>query len=149
MNELEVLVNQYKNIDSKLDKISDKGEKLSTETVVQRLDIDHLKAEVVLLKKQQDEILARIDELEDLPNKEKAIVLKEDKFNKANVSKIIEKMLSHYDYAVSLNKKYNWNVPVKIYADYNEESITKELMIKYKVPAFNCYKYDKAYAIEK
>lgn len=82
-------------------------------------------------------------------NKEKAIVLKEDKFNKANVSKIIEKMLSHYDYAVSLNKKYGWNVPVKIYADYNEESITKELMIKYKVPAFNCYKYDKAYAIEK
>ena len=72
MNELEVLVNQYKNIDSKLDKISDKVEKLSTETVVQRLDIDHLKAEVVLLKKQQDEILARIDELEDLPNKEKA-----------------------------------------------------------------------------
>lgn len=82
-------------------------------------------------------------------NKEKALVLKEDKFNKANVSKIIEKMLSHYDYALSLNKKYGWNVPVKIYADYNEESITKELMIKYKVPAFNCYKYDRAYAIEK
>ena len=82
-------------------------------------------------------------------NKEKAIVLKEDKFNKANVSKIIEKMLSHYDYAIGLNKKYGWNIPVKIYADYNEESITKELMIKYKVPAFNCYKYDKAYAIEK
>ena len=82
-------------------------------------------------------------------NKEKALVLKEDKFNKANVSKIIEKMLSHYDYAVSLNNKYGWNVPIKIYADYNEESITKELMIKYQVPAFNCYKYDKAYAIEK
>lgn len=82
-------------------------------------------------------------------NKEKALVLKEDKFNKANVSKIIEKMLSHYDYAVSLNNKYGWNIPIKIYADYNEESITKELMIKYKVPAFNCYKYDKAYAIEK
>ena len=82
-------------------------------------------------------------------NKEKAIVLKEDKFNKANVSKIIEKMLSHYDFAVGLTKKYGWNIPVKIYADYNEESITKELMIKYKVPAFNCYKYDKAYAIEK
>lgn len=82
-------------------------------------------------------------------NKEKALVLKEDKFNKANVSKIIEKMLSHYDYAVSLNNKYGWNVPIKIYADYNEESITKELMIKYQVPAFNCYKYDKSYAIEK
>lgn len=82
-------------------------------------------------------------------NKEKAIVLKEDKFNKANVSKIIEKMLAHYDYATSLNEKYNWNVPIKIYADYNEESITRELMVKYKVPAFNCYKYDKAYAIEK
>lgn len=82
-------------------------------------------------------------------NKEKAIVLKEDKFNKANVSKIIDKMLEHYNYACELNKKHGWNVPVKIYADYNEESITKELMIKYKVPAFNCYKYDKAYAIEK
>ena len=82
-------------------------------------------------------------------NKEKAIVLKADKFNKGNISKILEKMLSHYDYAVGLNKKYGWNIPVKIYADYNEESITKELMIKYKVPAFNCYKYDKAYAIEK
>lgn len=82
-------------------------------------------------------------------NKEKAIVLKEDKFNKANVSKIIERMLNHYDYAISLTKKYGWNIPVKIYADYNEESITKELMIKYKVPAFNCYKYDKTYAIEK
>lgn len=82
-------------------------------------------------------------------NKEKALVLKEDKFNKANVSKIIEKILSHYDYAVSLNNRYGWNIPIKIYADYNEESITKELMIKYQVPAFNCYKYDKAYAIEK
>ncbi len=82
-------------------------------------------------------------------NKEKAIVLKEDKFNKANVSKIIEKMLEHYDYAKSLVKKHNWDIPVKIYADYNEESITKELSVKYQVPAFNCYKYDKAYAIEK
>lgn len=82
-------------------------------------------------------------------NKEKAIVLKEDKFNKANVSKIIEKMLEHYEYAKSLVKKHNWDIPVKIYADYNEESITKELSVKYNVPAFNCYKYDKAYAIEK
>ena len=72
MNELEILVSQYKNIDSKLDKISDKVEKLSTETIVQRLDIDHLKAEVVLLKNKQDELLTRIDELEGLPNKEKA-----------------------------------------------------------------------------
>lgn len=82
-------------------------------------------------------------------NKEKAYVLKEDKFNKANVSKIIDKMMEHYNYAMSLVKRNNWNIPVKIYADYNEESITKELMVKYKVPAFNCYKYDKAYAIEK
>lgn len=82
-------------------------------------------------------------------SKDQAIVLKEDKFNKATVSKIIEKMLEHYNYALSLNRKYGWDVPIKIYADYNEEAITKELMIKYKVPAFNCYKYDKAYAIEK
>lgn len=82
-------------------------------------------------------------------SKDQALVLKEDKFNKATVSKIIEKMLQHYDYALSLNRNYGWDVPVKIYADYNEEAITKELMIKYKVPAFNCYKYDKAYAIEK
>lgn len=82
-------------------------------------------------------------------NKEKAYVLKEDKFNKANVSKILEKILEHYNYAISLVKKHNWDIPVKIYADYNEESITRELVVKYNVPAFNCYKYDKAYAIEK
>lgn len=50
---------------------------------------------------------------------------------------------------MSLVKKHNWDIPVKIYADYNEESITRELAVKYNVPAFNCYKYDKAYAIEK
>ena len=48
-----------------------------------------------------------------------------------------------------LFRSHNWDIPVKIYADYNEESITKELSVKYNVPAFNCYKYDKAYAIEK
>lgn len=82
-------------------------------------------------------------------SKDKAYVLKEDKFNKANVSMIIEKMIEHYSFAQKLVKEHKWDIPVRIYADYNEESITKELTVKYGIPAFNCYKYDKSYAIEK
>ena len=82
-------------------------------------------------------------------NKTQAYVLKEDKFNKSIVSKIIDKVREHYAFAEELAMKYGWHIPIKIYADYNEESITKELMITYHLPAFNCYKYNKAYAIEK
>lgn len=70
--ELEVLVEQYKNINDKLDKISNKVENLGTETVIQRMDIDQLKAEIVFLKTKQDGISKDIEELRTKPVKEKA-----------------------------------------------------------------------------
>lgn len=76
-------------------------------------------------------------------------VVKESKFNKAGVSDIINTIMEHYNYAVELcniNRIDKENI--FIYADTNEESITYDLMNKYHLPAFNCYKYDKAYAIQ-
>ena len=76
-------------------------------------------------------------------------VVKESKFNKAGVSDIINTIMEHYNYAVELcniNRIDKENI--YIYADTNEESITYDLMNKYHLPAFNCYKYDKAYAIQ-
>ena len=77
-------------------------------------------------------------------------VVKESKFNKACVSEIIDKIKEHFEFASDLCKT-NRVMPldhIKIFADTNEESITKDLMIKHKLPAFNCYKFEKAYAIE-
>lgn len=80
----------------------------------------------------------------------KSWVLKEDKFNKAGVSEIIERIKKHYTYAKEIGKKNKIDIDdhIKIFCDTNEESITYDLMAKYKLPAFNCYKYDKVYAIE-
>ena len=79
----------------------------------------------------------------------KSWVVKESKFNKAGVSDIIEVIQEHYNEAVELcniNRIDKENI--YIYADTNEESITYDLMNKYHLPAFNCYKYDKIYAIQ-
>lgn len=76
--------------------------------------------------------------------------LEESKFNRAAVSEIIEKIKEHYKKAFELceNVKINPDDHVKIYADTNEESITADLMVRHKLPAYNCYKYDKMYAVE-
>lgn len=82
-------------------------------------------------------------------NTKRSWVVKESKFNKAGVSDIINTIMEHYNYAVELcniNRIDKENI--FIYADTNEESITYDLMNKYHLPAFNCYKYDKAYAIQ-
>lgn len=77
-------------------------------------------------------------------------VVLESKFNRAGVSEIIAEIQKHYEYAKKLCCKNLIVISehVKIYCDTNEESITYDLMLKYKLPAYNCYKYDKAYAIE-
>lgn len=77
-------------------------------------------------------------------------VIKEDKFNKAGVSEIISAIQSHYNNAKELaaKNKIDYKDHIKIYCDTNEEAITYDLMAKYKLPAFNCYKYDRVYAIE-
>lgn len=71
-NDFRLLVKQYENINNKLDKISDKVTTLNNETIVQRMDIDHLKAEVVLLKDEQRTVKEQIDTLKNADNVKKA-----------------------------------------------------------------------------
>lgn len=75
-------------------------------------------------------------------SKKKAWVLSEDKFNRATVSEVMNKIENVYN---EMKKKSD---EIVIYADTNEQSITADLRIKRNLPAFNCYKYSKAYAIE-
>ena len=72
---------------------------------------------------------------------QKAWTLKEDKFNHAAVSDVMHKIKSVYDecYQISPN--------VQIFCDTNEESITADLRVRMKLPAYNAYKVDKMYAI--
>lgn len=56
MDNLEVLVDQYKTINSKLDKINDKVEHISTENAIQRVEIDSLKKDISELQKKQSEL---------------------------------------------------------------------------------------------
>lgn len=82
-------------------------------------------------------------------NTHQSFVYEEKKFNRAGVSDIVEAITESYNNAVkllALNKVKKDHV--YIYCDNNEESITYDLTVKYKMPAFNCHKYNKAYAIE-
>jgi hypothetical protein len=79
-----------------------------------------------------------------------SFVIEESKFNRATVSEIIERVKEHYANAKEILEglRINPEDHLKIYADTNEESITADLMVKHKLPAYNCYKYDKMFAIE-
>lgn len=76
--------------------------------------------------------------------------LETSKFRQATVSDIIATVKKHYENAKKLceSVRINPDDHIKIYADTNEESITADLMVKHKLPAYNCYKYDKMFAIE-
>lgn len=79
-----------------------------------------------------------------------SFVIEESKFNRATVSEIIERVKKHHANAKEILEglRINPEDHLKIYADTNEESITADLMVKHKLPAYNCYKYDKMFAIE-
>lgn len=80
----------------------------------------------------------------------KSAVFSERKFNHASVSEIVRAISDAYKESTKLCKKAGIIARdhVKIYCDTNEESITAELVTRHKLPAFNCYKYDKAFALE-
>lgn len=65
MDNLEVLIDQYKNINNKLDKITGKVEQISTETAIQRVEIDSLKNDVIILHKKQSELRDEIESIKD------------------------------------------------------------------------------------
>ena len=71
----------------------------------------------------------------------KAWIMEEQKFNHATVSEIMDKIKTVYDTMKQLSPN------VQIFCDTNEESITADLRVRLKLPAFNAYKVDKMYAI--
>lgn len=83
-------------------------------------------------------------------NTKKSWVIKEDMVNRVGVSEIVGLVKAHYEKAKEICNKNRLRAEdhIKIYADTSHEQITRELMTKYNLPAYNCYKYDKYYAIE-
>lgn len=78
----------------------------------------------------------------------KSWITKETKFNRAGVSDIIEAIKEHYNEAKKLcNLNHISKDCIYIYADTDRQEITQDLITKYNLPAFNCYKYDKMYAV--
>lgn len=83
-------------------------------------------------------------------NNEKARVIEERKFNRASISEIIKQVNEVY----SNSKKFliennnNANISdVSIYCDTNNKELVYELYSVQKLPAYTCYKYNKALAI--
>lgn len=74
----------------------------------------------------------------------KAWVIYEDKFNKADISTIINRIVSSYDNACQLTNPSN----IRMFADTSHQQITSELRNKHSLPIFNAYKVDKVHAIQ-
>ena len=83
-------------------------------------------------------------------NNNKARVIFERKFNRAAVSEIIKQIQEVYSdskkFLIENNKNANIN-DVNIYCDMNNKELVYELYSVQKLPAFCCYKYNKAMAI--
>ena len=78
----------------------------------------------------------------------KSWITKETKFNRAGVSEMFDAILEHYNEAKKLcNLNHISKDCIYIYADTDRQEITQDLITKYDLPAFNCYKYDKMYAV--
>ena len=75
----------------------------------------------------------------------KAETVAEVKFNRATVTEVMNRIEGVYNSCVKQTQNHD---NVMIYCDTNEQSITADLRIKRKLPAFNCYKYNKQYALE-
>ena len=69
---IEVLIALVKGIDTKIDNVSYKVEKLTEDNIVQKTDIERIKAELLLIKTRQSDLSNKVDELEDRGLKEKA-----------------------------------------------------------------------------
>lgn len=79
-----------------------------------------------------------------------AYVINEKKFNKATVTDIINACKEVFEFckkfAIERNSNFDF-AKLAFYCDTSDQSITYELNTNYKIPAFNCYKYDKKMAI--
>ena len=81
---------------------------------------------------------------------EKARVIEERKFNRASISEIIKQIGEVYSnskkFLIENNKNANIS-DVNIYCDTNNKELIYELYSVQKLPAYCCYKYNKAMAI--
>ena len=85
-------------------------------------------------------------------SQKRAYVIREDKFNHASATQIVDKVKSHYDDAKNLvfkrNKDIELDRAITIYTDTNEKSIAYDMVQTYNLPVCCAYKYDKNMAIE-
>lgn len=83
---LNVLITLVKGIDAKIDNVATKVEKLSEDNTIQKVVIEGLKTEILSIKKSQEGLSGRLEELENKSIKDKA-----EKWNMVvnNVLKII------------------------------------------------------------
>ena len=79
-----------------------------------------------------------------------AYVINEKKFNKATVTDIINACKEVFEFckrfAIERNSNFDFT-KLAFYCDTSDQSITYELNTNYKIPAYNCYKYDKKMAL--
>lgn len=79
-----------------------------------------------------------------------AYVINEKKFNKATVTDIVNACKEVFEFckkfAIERNSNFDF-AKLAFYCDTSDQSITYELNTNYKIPAYNCYKYDKKMAI--
>lgn len=80
----------------------------------------------------------------------KGYIFSEKKFNKSTVTNIINEVRETFEKSKSiLIKNPNASLSdIGIYCDYSDESIIYEMQQTYGLPAYKCYKYNKAMAIE-
>ena len=69
---LNVLITLVKGIDTKIDNVATKVEKLSEDNTIQKVVIEGLKTEILSIKKSQEGLSSRLEELEDKSIKDKA-----------------------------------------------------------------------------
>ena len=71
-NALSVLITLVKGIDAKIDNVATKVEKLSEDNTIQKVVIEGLKAEILSIKKSQEGLANRLEDLENKSIKDKA-----------------------------------------------------------------------------
>ena len=71
-NTLSVLITLVKGIDTKIDNVAAKVEKLSEDNAIQKVVVEGLKTEILSIKKSQEGLSNRLEELEDKSIKDKA-----------------------------------------------------------------------------
>lgn len=80
-----------------------------------------------------------------------AYVISECKFNKGTASEIVEMCKKSYEYAVKFCKDRNPDMDmtkIGLYCDTSNLPLTFELGTRYNLPVYNCYKYDKTFALQ-